>query len=184
MPYATTAQIIAAYEALPNKKLVALRVYAGLMVKGTDFPEPLDLVQEAMCRALEGERKWPLGIKFHDFLAGTMKSIVFSERKRVASREKTHAKFEVDPAFVRRPEDEPRLDEMLIAKERQREGAREVAAFRKALAGDAAALSVFAGMLGELTPEEARVKYALDAREFDAARHRVRRLMDARARLH
>jgi hypothetical protein len=45
------------------------------------FEEPLDLVQEAICRVLAGKRKWPRDLEKLRFLAGVIKSIA-GDRKR------------------------------------------------------------------------------------------------------
>src|SRR6266478_9586981 len=45
------------------------------------FEEPDELVHEAICRILDGTRKWPRGLEKIRFLAGVIKSIA-GDRKR------------------------------------------------------------------------------------------------------
>lgn len=44
-----------------------------------------EVIQEAICRALEGKRRWPKGLNLFVFLSGVMKSIV-SENPKIGFR--------------------------------------------------------------------------------------------------
>jgi DNA-directed RNA polymerase specialized sigma24 family protein len=67
-------------------KLIKTASYYG---KGRiSFEEPDDLVHEAICRVLAGERKWPRDLEKLRFLAGVIKSIA-GDRKREQALKRT-----------------------------------------------------------------------------------------------
>jgi len=59
-----------------------IKIASSYAWKGSiSFEEPDDLVQEAICRIIDGTRKWPRDLEKLRFLAGVIKSIA-GDRKR------------------------------------------------------------------------------------------------------
>lgn len=54
-----------------------------------------EVIQEAICRALEGKRRWPKGLNLFAFLSGVMKSIV-SENPKLGFRRNIDRDIDTD----------------------------------------------------------------------------------------
>jgi DNA-directed RNA polymerase specialized sigma24 family protein len=82
---ATADDIRAAIEALTVEDLSRLRHVVSAYLYGSEYTDPLELVNEALVRALRGAgddegRHWPLDISFVQFLVGAAKSIASDSR--------------------------------------------------------------------------------------------------------
>ena len=62
-----------------------LRRLARNQCRGRRPGEENEVIQDAICRVLEGKRRWPKGLNFFAFLSGVMKSIV-SENPKIGFR--------------------------------------------------------------------------------------------------
>ncbi|MES2242119.1 MAG: hypothetical protein V4639_04525 [Pseudomonadota bacterium] len=173
---ATTAQILAAFQNQTPAEALALSRFAAWCMRGTTFSEPLDLVHEALGRALDGRRNWSLSDSFAKFMITSMKSIVNGVRRREENNPATHFSLEAmldeDPDEFLGP---GALDEEHIAKERFN-ACRSIAQMaHDDLRGDSAAQQVLEGMLLGMTASEMRSMLELDEKTFDAARKRATR---------
>lgn len=179
--YATTTQILDAFASLDDNSLLALRCYALFHIGGTGFSEPLDLMHEALNRALEGRRNWPMNVNFGLFLALAMRSIADGERKRHENCKRSF--MSIDDALEQCPEEMtpfPSAEEEFMALEEMHFAEKTASDARMAMVGDREALRVLEGLLAGLTPTEMRRNYGMDHKAFDAARHRVLRRLRAR----
>ena len=186
MSNATTDQIMKAYLNLDEDELLALRIYAGQRLFSSDYTEPLDLMHEALVRALEGRRNWPLSVNFGLFMALTMRSIVSNEAGRALHRPGSRLSLDAlstgsDALSVATPS----VEEELIAFEEVAMARKVAERVKAALKDDELALKVLSGMLSGLSPREMCASFHMDAKAFDAARHRVlRRLKSPAATMH
>ncbi len=173
---ATTSQILEAFQNQTPAEALALSRYAAWCMRGTTFSEPLDLVHEALGRALDGRRNWSLSDPFAKFMVTTMKSIVNGVRRREENNASTH--FSLDAIL----EDDPdefmvlgALDDERIARERFNTCRSIAQLAHDDLRGDDEAQQVLEGMLLGMTASEMRSVLDLDEKTFDAARKRATR---------
>jgi hypothetical protein len=75
------SEIIEAIRALGDGEKTGLAKIARLHAAKTPF-DHADLLQEAMCRVLSGERRWPKGVPPVLFLAGVIRSIAWQWRRK------------------------------------------------------------------------------------------------------
>ena len=78
--HATTEQLRSAIEALSDEEYARLRRAGEPLLFGTEYKNPLELVNEAMVRAMLGARgevgrRWPIHVPFTTFLYMTMCSL-------------------------------------------------------------------------------------------------------------
>lgn len=183
--HANTAQILSAFQKLTDDELLALRKYAQTLIGNTSFTEPLDLIHEALARALDGRRNWPMHVNFGLFMALSMRSIVDAERSRQENQR--GRRVSIDDLLDSSPDlasAQPSVEEELIAMEQFHLASQAAAKARVALAEDQDALRVLNGMLGGLSPQEMCSTYSMSPKTFDAARHRVMRRLRPSQNLH
>lgn len=182
--YATTEDILRAYQTLSDSELLAVRAAARRYLDGTRFSEPLDLVHEALTLALDGRRNWPTHVDFAVFMAMTMRSVADADRKRhgtaLTSRVSVEDMLELVPE---RAGFHPSVEDELLASERLAIARMVADIARAALAADEEALAVLEGMSSGLAPCEIREAHGLSAKAFDAAKHRAMRKVRAAGRL-
>lgn len=75
------AEVVDAIQALADGEKTALAKMARLYATKTPY-DHADLLQEAMCRVLSGERKWPKGISPLLFLGGVIRSVAWQWRRK------------------------------------------------------------------------------------------------------
>jgi DNA-directed RNA polymerase specialized sigma24 family protein len=86
---ASTEAVAQALAALTSADLVRLKRLAQLRARLLPGVEWDELLNEALLRALDGSRQWPVGVPLLAFLAGIMRSLVDAraqERRRLAER--------------------------------------------------------------------------------------------------
>lgn len=179
---ATTEQIIEAFHAQSPAEALALCRYAAWCMRGTHFSEPLDLVHEALGRALNGKRNWSLSDSFEKFMITSMKSIVYGVRRRKENDPATS--FSLEAMLDERPEEflgARTMEDEQMARERFDAGRSIAQSAHDDLEGDAAAQEVLEGMLLGMTAAEMRLSFHMDDKAFDAARKRAARKLGAYA---
>lgn len=77
------SEVMQAIQALEDGDKTGLAKIARLYAGKTPFDHN-DLLQEALCRVLGGERKWPKGVPPLLFLSGVIRSIAWQWRQREA----------------------------------------------------------------------------------------------------
>lgn len=173
---ATTAQIIDAFQNLTPAESLALSRYAAWRMRGTTFSEPLDLVHEALARALDGRRNWSTKDTFAKFMLLAMKSIVNATRQREENNPATH--FSLEAMLEEDPDQlgSTRSPEEALASGERFNACRSIAqAAYDDLDGDGPAQRVLEGLLLGMTAGEMRSAFDLNDKAFDAARHRAMR---------
>ncbi len=85
--FATSGDIQAAIEALTAADTIRLRKAARVLIPGTEYAEPQELINEVLVRAMQGAigqpgRRWPKSrVPFLAFVIETMKSLVSDSRE-------------------------------------------------------------------------------------------------------
>ena len=165
--------IAAALVALSSADLLRLSALARLWTRG--MPETLswaDVLQEAVARALDGSRKWPLGVPILAFLSGVMRSICDdhwrheAREARVIVRSTEAADARADEVGTSHPD-----PERVVA------AAQALSDVYDLFAGDNAALKIITGLADGLTAAEICEVYGLSEREYDTTRKRMRRAL-------
>lgn len=175
--YATYSDLLAAFAALADSDLIALRKAATRLLDGTQYSEPADLLHEALTRCLDGRRQWPLDVSFPLFLSNAMKSIASADRAHRKAWRSISAQDDSNEwsddwlggASARSVEEEALEMERLTA---IRAGSD---AIRKAFANDSDATEVIKGWMEEQTANEVISIQGLSTRDYDSARKRIQR---------
>lgn len=163
-------ELLAALDALsPDEKLKLADIEAARL-GGTSFT-PGELIQEALCRALSGERNCPRDVPFMAFLAQTMRSVASHDREQARRTESIggDAEYDADPpgAAAASPEDE------LM----QKQDAAAVQAIHGCFEDDPEAQLVLLGWQDGLRGSELREATGLDQGKLDYAIRRIRKRM-------
>jgi RNA polymerase sigma-70 factor (ECF subfamily) len=146
---------------------------------------PDDLLQEAICRSLEGARRCPRGVRLVAFVTNAMRSILSSHQKATL----------VDPIELAAPvsaisegEDEfdplanirdsaPNPEQQLLAED---EANQIKAALHRLFDDDPEAELVLLDIFAGLTAEETRADLQLGETEYATIRRRIRRRINLR----
>jgi DNA-directed RNA polymerase specialized sigma24 family protein len=165
--------VAAALGALSNGELLRLNALARLWARG--MPGTLswaDVLQEAIARALDGSRKWPLGVPILAFLSGVMRSIC-DDHWRQHVREARVFVRGMDAADVRAED----VNSANPDPERVVAAAQALSDIYELFVGDNVALIVITGLADGLTAAEICETYGLSQREYDTTRKRMRRAL-------
>ena len=144
-----------------------------------------DLMQEAICRSLEGARRCPRGVRLVAFVINVMRSILSSHQKARAGdpielatpvSALSEGDDEVDPlANIR---DSGRTPEQQLLAEA--EANQMKAALHRLFDDDPEAELVLLDIFAGLTAEETRADLQLDETEYATIRRRIRRRINQR----
>ncbi len=130
-----------------------------------------DLIQEAVCRILAGERKkWPVDLPILSFIAGIMKSIAYDERRKRAPV----IRYDEDQLNSIKSEDAA-IDEKLITEEEHKEVQEKFKVLEKYLSDDEEVLLVIMHLSEEHTPSQIMADEKWEKRQYDTIRRRMRR---------
>lgn len=102
---ATHDEVASAIERLSDADLLRLEKAASILLGGTEYSNPRELLNEALARALQGGlgadgRHWPQGVPFTVFVKNAMKSIADTSRHSLHQTEEVLARDLVDPDSV------------------------------------------------------------------------------------
>jgi DNA-directed RNA polymerase specialized sigma24 family protein len=168
----SAAAVSRALAALTEAQLLRLHALARLRARA--LPAGIgwtDLLHEALARALDGSRQWPLGVPFLVFLAGVMRSVcheIWRQRRREAELivfgTKAHGKSQ-DVAC-------PAADQ-----ERVLAASEALAELYRLFAGDAIVLRIISGLANGLSAADIRAAHNFSEVEYDTARRRMRRAL-------
>lgn len=141
---------------------------------------PDDLLQEAICRSLEGTRRCPREVRFVAFLINAMRSILSSHQKASAGdpielstsiSALSEGDDEIDPlASIR--DNAPTPEQQLLAED---EANQMKAALHRLFDNDPEAELVLLDIFAGLSAEETRTDLQLDETEYATIRRRIRR---------
>lgn len=146
---------------------------------------PDDLLQEAICRSLEGARRCPRGVRLVAFVTNAMRSILSSHQKATAGdpielatpvSALSEGDDEVDPlANIR--DSAPTPEQKLLAED---EANQMKAALHRLFDDDPEAELVLLDIFAGLTAEETRADLQLGETEYATTRRRIRRRINQR----
>lgn len=184
---ASIPELLSAFAALTNADLLALRKAASMLLDGTQYTEPSDLIHEALIRCLNGTRTWPTHVPFTVFLANAMRSIAGADRRSKAAqttRPESHYVTEnfFEPLNYFAPRSPSAEEAYLSMLERER-AEQEIDRLREAFNADPVASVVLTGWLSGLSTQEIVADNLLPFKEYDAARKRLRRKVAADRKL-
>ena len=168
------AEVDAAIEALTDETWARLRKISALYASNRPV-NPDDLLQEAILRALEGNRHCPRAVSIIHFLAGAMKSIAFDEVKKRGRRPEGRA------IPILKEDGQPAMDlpDTNLSPEEQAIDAQECGLIRQSihkLFSDNQVYEVIVdGIMEGLEGDDLRALTDLDATGFASARRLIRR---------
>lgn len=170
--HASIEEVALAVAALTEADLARLGVSARLRARGLLQVEWRDLLHEAIQRALDGTRRWPLGLPLSLFLREVIRSLA-SEAWRVQSAERS-----------RLPEGPPETALANVAwrgsDPEQMAVARDLAqSLEKLFEDDTIALGILAGLSEGNSPAEIQARLDIGQTDYDSARRRIRRRIAA-----
>ena len=177
---ASVQEVALALRALSAADLARLEIYAKYRTRGLPWLDPQDLFNDAVTRAMGGERRWPKLISLVTFLRETMRSIAHEElRRRIEGPVISQAELASEQS------DEPSAFENVAdprpGPERQLAASQALHAIYHAFEDDSTALAILAGLAEGLTPDEICEKATIHRTAYETAQKRIRRRL-ARAR--
>ncbi len=156
-------------------RLERIAHYQALKLKDGDAE---DLFAEGLSRILGGERRWPRGLPLGRFFTGVLKSIVSSRAKHAKIASVVEVDAEVDPGGQVDGEQHDieahsTVDPAHIAHTRDM-----LNLLMSQCGQDQNVLAVMMALAEGETAIEAQQRFALSAKQYDAARNRLRRCVD------
>lgn len=167
-------EICTALGGLSDADFIRLRKIATIYA-GSRGRDPEDLLQDAIIRALYGERKCPRNVKVVVFLANAMRSIMYSHGKSVDTTRTERGYDAMDQIAI--PDDTAGVDaerELIAADLRKK---RVQALFQIFEDDDDATMLMMARMDCEAM-SEAAVTCGFDSTKADTVRRRIRRKVE------
>jgi DNA-directed RNA polymerase specialized sigma24 family protein len=146
---------------LRQADLLRLAALARTWAIGLDRRDSADLLNEALCRVLSGQRPWPIDVPLPAFLSQVMRSIA-SQWRHEDARELLAEDCNEIP-------DEPAMNSV--------EFVDLVHKMRAALDDDAPAQGIFDHVLQQTSRDLTRMHLGLDASGYDTARRRMIRTL-------
>jgi DNA-directed RNA polymerase specialized sigma24 family protein len=163
-------EVLVALDALSPDDTIKLHRIEGVLLRGTRFA-PRGLLQEAICRAILGDRRCPTPVPFMAFLVMTMKSIAShdrEERRKTLQVVARHGEPTVAPSDC--PADQLNPEEHMI----EQEALDTVKKICDLFHDDTEAQLVIMGWADGLRGGELREATGLDQDALDYAAKRVR----------
>ncbi len=174
-PAAPAERIERAVAALSDADLLRLKQIALFRARRLPGIEWADLLNEAVGRALAGDRHWPPELPLVAFLAGIMRSLAEELWRQQRQR---NALFAVGPAspggrfagIAAVPSEAPDPERELHARQ-------SLAAIDTLFAQDADALRLIVGLAEGLSAAEIQLRTGMDATRYATTRRRIRRTL-------
>lgn len=165
-------------QSLTNEEYLQLAQLARMWSKSVPGMDPVELVNEGICRVAEGRRRWPRGVDFARFFHQEFRSIANAERKSRAREvsdgdpvgSNSDAEFG-DSEVVQGTGNVTSDPEASVYAERVFSGVME------ALAGDQDALAIAMGRAEGKTEREICETFNLDQSRYGAGRKRLARTL-------
>jgi hypothetical protein len=197
--HASPEEVVQAFNKLRPEEVLRLKKRATLQIGGTEYTNPLELLSEAVQRAMiatdpnkqenERGRPWPMErVELLAFLSRSIDSIADTSRQSLHQKETDRlealAGDEGDVATVLHDADFSAPDIVDQAIDLEEDRARQAAAKADAdlieqhFAGDQAVLAIIEGEKEEMSPGEVQEMFGLNEKTYDSARRRLRRQVD------
>lgn len=168
---ASVAEVVEALNRLTKAALLRLKRIGQLRAAGLSGTGWDDLLNEAICRALSGDRRWPKGVPFVAFLAQTMRSIASEERRRIRTQPSSTGTKEASDdsrGVAQEAAEDLTPERLLLAKD----AIRRIEAL---FADDPLALEVLNGLALGLEPDEIMERTGSTKTQYASAQRRIRR---------
>lgn len=197
--HASPEEVAAAVAALPPDALLRLKKRAELQIGGTEYTNPLELLGEAVTRAMvatdpnkredERGRPWPIDrVELPAFLSMSIDSIADTSRKSLQMTETERLEVlagengDVGSVLHGAGHSHPDVVEQACdvedAQARQAAAKADAEAIERHFTGDQAVLAVIEGEKEEMPAREVQAMFGLDEKTYDSARRRLRRQVD------
>ena len=197
--HASIEELSLALTALTSAEQLRLFARARLLVWGTEYTDPQELLNEAVKRALiaasgskrDGERgrSWPVDrVPLPAFLSGCMDSIANSSRESLSQTQTDRLEAlagedrEVDTMIYRAGGWSADVVEQAIevedAVDRQQRSQADAQIIETHFKDDQEVLAIIEGEKEEMTVAEVLALFDLDQKTYDTARRRLRRQVD------
>lgn len=187
---ATTEDICEAVERLTVTELARIHRAAQYALFGSEYTDPLELLNEAVQRTLEGVgikegRHWPKDVHFVAYLIMTMQSIAdgssssISQSRTVRLETMAGQDGDMESALAQEGFSSPDVVEQALeleeTSERQTRAAADAALIEAHFAKDEEIQFLIMGDKDGMTPTEIRAVSGMDQTTYDTARRRFRR---------
>lgn len=197
--YATAEEFAAAVAQLTTTELIRLKKRAAILLWGSEYSNPMELLNEAVKRTLiaaTGDRKdgergrpWPKNrVVLPAFLSMCMQSIADSSQDSIAQtmtdglEAMADSRGETGTVLHGAGFSHPDIVEQALVSEedaeRQAAAKQDVAIIQRHFAADQAVLAVIEGEKEELSVAEVLEMFEIDQKTYDSARRRLRRQVD------
>ncbi len=197
--YATAEEFAAAVAQLTTSELIRLKKRAAILLWGSEYSNPMELLNEAVKRTLiaaTGDRKdgergrpWPKNrVVLPAFLSMCMQSIADSSQDSIAQtmtdglEAMADSRGETGTVLHGAGFSHPDIVEQALVSEedaeRQAAAKQDVAIIQRHFAADQAVLAVIEGEKEELSVAEVLEMFEIDQKTYDSARRRLRRQVD------
>lgn len=197
--HATPEEVAAAVTKLRPEELLRLKKRASLQIWGTEYTDPMELLNEAVRRAMiaadpnkrddERGRPWPMDrVELPAFLSMSIDGIADGARELLhqTATDRLEALLgeERDAGAVLHGAGHSHADVVEQAMELEEVQARQAAAkadsdaIERHFADDEAVLAVIEGEKEEMSAREVQALFDLDEKTYDSARRRLRRKVD------
>jgi hypothetical protein len=197
--HASPEEVAEAVAKLPRDALLRLKKRAELQIGGTEYTNPLELLGEAVKRAMvatdpnkrddERGRPWPMDrVELAAFLSMSIDSIADASRdsSQMSATERLEAlaSEERDVGAVLHSAGHSHADvvdqacELEAIQARQAAAKADADAIERHFAGDQAVLAIIEGEKEGLPARDVQAMFGLDEKTYDSARRRLRRQVD------
>lgn len=169
--FLSAEDLIAAFDALSPDDKLKLAAIEAIKTGGTRFGRG-ELVHEAVCRALTGDRNCPRDVPFMAFLVETMRSISHHDREHRRREKSLVGNGSTDVNAVS-PATSPSPEDYLM----EQQDAAAVQAIHRVFDDDPEAQLILMGWQDELRGAALRDATGLDQGQLDYASKRIRKKM-------
>lgn len=175
----STDEVREAITALTTADLIRLKRVGALYAVGIGV-EGLEVLNDAVRRALDGTRNCPRDVPMPVFLVNVMRSMASSERTKAKEEpimESMSSTLDAGPAVLEPPSESRNVEEMRLARE-DAEG--RLQALEALFLDDDDAQLVLMGDVDEMSADEIRALGGWDEQAYATIRRRIRRKIAAR----
>lgn len=187
---ATHDEVASAIERLSDADLLRLEKAASILLGGTEYSSPRELLNEALARTLQGGlgpegRHWPQGVPFTIFVKNAMKSIADTSRHSSHKTEEVLAGDLVNPDSVEGDPIEiftggiPAVEDQAIALEarqaKEKQNAADLAALDKHFSHDEQVNWIMMGIQDGISASEIQGLSGMTPTQYETAHKRFRR---------
>ena len=187
---ATHDEVALAIERLSDANLLRLEKASSILLGGTEYSNPMELLNEALARALQGGlgadgRHWPSGVPFTVFVKNAMKSIADTSRHSLHQTEEVLAGDLIDPDSVEgdpiellangTPSIEAQALELEARQAKEKQNAADLAALDEHFSHDEQVEWIMMGIQDGIPAREIQELSGMTLTQYETAHKRYRR---------